>query len=253
MFLIKDRRLGMDHYVFTQTDPRTEGYRGEIIEDDATLDYDMNAISLWPDGETRPDPQLGRNPRNPTHYKVFKFPHELDAAGFELVRSDAPFVAYSWSDYRKRYYPMPEEYAKSMTQDEWFEYLEEADFAAKIRKRLSQPNEPTKGSGRDQVADWVAKRHMGADGSIHQVWFLPKGAPDTEIRLLEVSERFTASNGTVRPIDFSLDVEGEKYKLLVADVSDEQLERIKANPSASLPNDWSIDDALVWDRRGRRK
>jgi hypothetical protein len=79
MFLVKDRRLGMDNYVFTQTDPRTEGYKSDVIEG-VTLDYDMNAIHLWPDRQPRPNPQLGRDPKNPKHYKVFKFREELDDA-----------------------------------------------------------------------------------------------------------------------------------------------------------------------------
>src|ERR1700733_5294485 len=109
MFLVKDRRLGMDDFVFMQTDPRAEGYKGDVSED-VTLDYDMNAIHLWPYGQPRPNPQLGRDPKNPKHYKVFKFPEELHAAGFEFVHFNTPFVTYSWSDYRKRYYPVPEEF-----------------------------------------------------------------------------------------------------------------------------------------------
>ena len=253
MFLVKDRRLGMDNYVYTQTDPRTEGYKGDVIEG-VTLDYDMNAIHRWPHGQPSPNPQLGRDPNNSTHYKVFKAPDELRAEGFEFVHFNTPFVEYSWSDYRKRYYPVPEEYAKTMTQDEWFDFLEETDSAAKIRKKkMSEPNNPTQGSNRDQIAEWVADRHMGADGGIHHVWFLPSGSPEDEIRLLEVSERFTGEAAKIEPIDFGLDVDGAKYKLLVADVSEEQLGKIKADPVKSLPKDWKIDGALIWGRRGRHQ
>jgi hypothetical protein len=252
MFLIKDRRLGMDNYLFTQTDPRLEGYKDDVIED-VDLDYDMNAIHLWPYGQARPSPQLGRDPKNPKHYKVFKSLKELRAAGFDLIHSNSPFVAYSWSDYRKRFYPVPEEYAKTMTQDEWFDFLEEADSATKVRKKMSGPNEPNRGSGREEIAEWVANRHMGADGGIHQVWFLHSGSPADEIRLLEVSERFTGEAAKIEPIDFGLDIDGAKYKLLVADVSAQQLEKIKADPAKSLPNDWKIDDSRIWSRRGRRQ
>jgi hypothetical protein len=252
MFLIKDRRLGMDNYVFTQTDPRPEGYKGDVIEA-VTLDYDMNAIYHWSDGQPSPNPQLGLDPKNLKHYKVFKLPEELQAARFERVHFNAPFVAYSWSDYRKRYYPVPEEYAKTMTQDEWFDFLEDADSAAKIRKRMSEPKQPKQGSKREEIAEWVAQRHMRADGGIHQVWFLRAGSPADEIRLLEVSERFTGEAAKIEPIDFGLDIDGAKYKLLVADVSMKQLEKIKADPAKSLPKAWKIDDVLVWDRRGRRQ
>lgn len=252
MFLIKDRRLGMDNYVFLHSDPRTEGYQGDVIED-VTLDYDMNAIHLWPDGQPGPNPQLGSDPENPKHFKVFKFPEELQAAAFKDEKSSTPFVVYSWSDYRKRYYPVPEEYAQTMSQDKWFDFLEEADSAAKIRKEMIKPIKPKRGSTRDQIAEWVANRHMGADGAVHEVWFLDTGSPTDEIRLLEVSERFTGEAVKIEPIDFNLDLDGAKYKLLVADISTEQLKRISSNPANSLPKGWNIDRALVWSRRGRRQ
>jgi len=254
MFLVKDRRLGMDNYVFTQMDPRTEGYKGDVTES-VTLDYDMNTIHEWPDGQHRPNPQLCRDPQNPKHYKVFKFPAELRAAGYEFVHVNTPFLAYSWSDYRTRYYPVPEEYAKTMTQDEWFDFLEETDFATKIRKKQNERNEPIEpkaGSNREQIAEWVANRHMGADGGIHQVWFLQSGSPMDELRLLEVSERFTGEAAKVEPIDFGLDIGGTRYKLQVADVSEEHLGKIKADPAKMLPKDWKIDGALIWGRRGRQ-
>ena len=102
MFLVKDRRLGMDYYVFTQLDPRTDGYRGDVTED-VNLEFDMNAIHRWPDGEPRPSPRLGRDPSNPRHYRVFKFPHELEAARFEFVDYNTPIIAYSWLDFRQRF------------------------------------------------------------------------------------------------------------------------------------------------------
>ncbi len=252
MFLAKARRLGMDDYVFTQKDPRTEEYEGDVV-DGVTLDYDINAIHHWPDGQPRPNPQLGRDPRNRKHYKVFKFPEELHAAGYEFVHSSTPIVASDLSDYRGLYNPVPEKFAKTMSHDEWFDYLEEADIAAKIRKKMSEPKEPKRGSDRDQIAEWVANRHMGADGGIHQVWFLPSGSPSDEIRLLEVSERFTGEATQIEPIDFGLDVDDAKYKLLVADVSADHLNTIRSDPGKSLPKDWTFDGALVWGRRGRQK
>ncbi len=252
MFLVKDRRLGMDKYVFLYADPRPEGYRGEVTEG-VTLDYDMNGVHLWPDGQPCPNPQLGRDPNDPKHYQVFKFPEELNAAAFRLVHSSTPIVAYSWSEYRKRYYPVPEDYAKSMTQDEWFDFLEEADSATRIRKKLIELNNPRHGSKRNEIAEWVANRHMGADGGINQVWFLDSGSPAEEIRLLEVSERFTGEAARIEPIDLGLDVDGKNYKLLVADISSEHLEKIRKDPARMLPKDWMIENALVWGRRGRQQ
>jgi hypothetical protein len=249
-YLVKDRRLGMENYVFTQADPRHDGYKGEVIEG-VTLDYNMNEIHFWQEGQSRPEPQIGADPSNSKHYKVFKSPAELQAAGFVLVHTNRPFVAYSWSEYRKQYYPLPEEFAKSMTQDEWFDYLEEADFAAKIRKKRNQLENPQPGGTLPQIAEWVAKRHMAADGGIQQVWFLSNGAPEDEIRLLEVSERYIGESNTITPFDVGLDVNGAKYLLRVADVTNDQLAQVKANPETTLPKGWQLNNATVWGRRGQ--
>jgi hypothetical protein len=248
MFLVKDRRFGADRYVFTHTDPHSDGYSGDVLAG-VTLEYDMNAIFLWPDGEPQPNPQLGRDPKHPKRYKVFKFPKELRAAGYELVHSSSPFVAVSWSDYRKRYYPVPEEYAKTMTQDEWFDFLEETDTATIIRKKLNRLAEPKPGSPREKIAEWLARRHMAADGAIRQVYYLGTGSPADEIRLLEVSERFTGEPKKIHPVVFGVDVAGAQFNLHVADVSGERLGKIKEHPMKLLPAGWNLKDAVVWERR----
>lgn len=246
MFLVKDRRFGMDNFLFIQLDPRQDGYTGEVIED-AKLDYDMPDVRRWPDGEPHPDPQLGRDPKDPTRFKVFKFPQELKAAGFDFVHSHAPLVAYSWSDYRRQYRPEPEEVAEKMTRDEWFDELEWSDRTTKIRSQMADDPEPDARSSRDEVAKWVARRHMGADGGVQQVWYLPGGAPADEIRLLEAGDRYGGFE-PIKPIDFGLDIDGKAYKLLVADVTTGQLEKVK-NGLTQLPSGWADDSAVVWGRR----
>jgi hypothetical protein len=247
MFLVKDRRLGMDNYVFVATDPRKDGFAGDVTEG-ATLDYDMNRIHIWPYGEASPQPQLGLDPANPKHFKVFKFSQELSDSGFQFVNFNTPFVVHSWSEYRKRYYPVPEEFAKTMTQDEWFDYLDEADSAAKLRRKQNGGIEPKAGSSPDQIAEWVARRHMSADIGIREVWYLRTGSPPDEIRLLEVSELYNGESATIEPIDFGLDVDGAKFKLFVADVTTDQLQKVKADPTR-LPKNWMFDEAKCWGRR----
>lgn len=248
MFLIKDRRFGMDHYVFTYKDPRVEGYQGETIEG-VTLDYDLEKIHLWPEGTRMPNPRLGRDPLNTKHYKVFKFPENLNEEQYELVSNNTPIVVNSWINYRKSFYPEPEDFANSMTSDEWFDFLEQADAAWKIRNARIENDDPTKESGRNQIAEWVAKRHMSSDGGIRQIWFLDSGSPADEIRLLEVSERYTGDGTQIEPIDFGLDIEGKKFKLMVADVSSEHLDQIERDPAKTLPKDWRIEKAIIWGRR----
>lgn len=246
MFLVVDRRLGMDYYVFTQLDPRTDGYRGAVTED-VSLEFDMNAIHRWPDGEPRPSPRLGRDPSNPRHYRVFKFPHELEAARFEFVDYNPPIVAYSWLDFRQRF-PTFAEATLGMSSDEWLDELDNIDDATKLRHQTDADPEPALGSNRDQIAEWVAKRHLSTDRSIRQVVYLPVGAPLNEIRLLEINERFARAEDQPEPLDFGVEIAGQELKVFVADVTSDQLERLKATPS-NLPKGWSLDQAKVWGRR----
>lgn len=244
MFLLKDRRLGQEYFVFTHTDPRDEGFRGEVVAG-AELDYD-NDIHHWPDGEPRPQPQLGRDPANPKRFKVFKFPEQLRAAGFERVYDNTPLVVPSWQ-YYSTLFPTPAALAQTLGQDEWAEYLDEIDEATRQRRTKDEP-EPPPGSDRDAIAEWIAKRHLGADGSIRQVVYLPAGAPPNEIRLVEVNERIVRAEDAPEPLDFGVTIAGRAMKVLVADVSKSQLERLKANPS-SLPNGWAWGGERTWGLR----
>jgi hypothetical protein len=243
MFLIKESRSGRDYFIFTHTDPRKEGYRGELI-DDVVLDYDVNAVHLWPDGEPAPQPELGRDPTNPKHYTVFKFPDQRRAAGFEFVQQNTPIDLYSWRDYLRMFPAL----AQALEQEEWSDYLDEIDEATKLRRQQTVDAEPPPGSNRDRIAEWVAKRHLSADGSLRQVVYLPTGAPPDEIRLLEVNERLPRSEDTPEPIDFGIEVAGRPIKLFVADVTGDQLEKLKRD-QANLPTGWSLDKALSWGRR----
>ena len=238
----------MDHYVFTWKDPRAEGYQGETTEG-VTLDYDLLKIHHWLEGDPMPNPQLGRDPLDDKHYKVFKYEKTRIDEKYDLVSNNTPIVVNSWTEYRKKYYPAPEDFANSMTADEWFDFLEESDAAWKIRNARHENDDPTKTSGRNQIAEWVAKRHMSSDGGIRQIWFLDSGSPADEIRLLEVSERYTGDGTQFEPIDFGLDIDGKQFKLMVADVSTEHLHKIERDPAKTLPKDWTIDKAIVWDRR----
>ncbi|MDB5307597.1 MAG: hypothetical protein JWO38_1799 [Gemmataceae bacterium] len=206
MYLIIDHRLGLRNFVFILTDPRKEGYKGDVDEG-VSLDYDVLAIPTWPDGEQRPEPNLGRDPTNPKRYKVFKFPRELREARFEFVDSKTPVVDYSWQDYLEKT-PMPSELAEKLGPDNWSDYLDKVDEGVRLRRQKNVEPEPPRGSNRDRIAEWVAKRHMSVDGSIRQVLYLPDGAPDEEIRLLEVNDRITRSAEEVEPIDFGIEIAG---------------------------------------------
>jgi hypothetical protein len=246
MYLIKDRRYGKDHFVFTHIDPRTEGYQGDVAED-IQLDYDMNAVHHWPRGDPRPNPQLGRDPKNTNHYKVFKFPKDLLASGFDLVCPETPILVYSWLDYRELI-PLPHEVAEKMELNEWFDILDSSDEGMKLRRQSDVDADPPPGSDRDRIAEWVAKLHMSTDGSIRQVYYLPTDAPPKEIRLLEINERISTPEDQPEPLGFGLEVAGLALKLSVADVSKDQLEKMKNDPS-NLPPGWKWEGARKWGVR----
>jgi hypothetical protein len=147
--------------------------------------------------------------------------------------------------------PIPEELAKQAEQlddEQWYDFLDELDEVSRRRRqRTDVPSKPPSGN-RDDVAAWVARTHFVADPSIREVWYLPGGAPTHEIRFLEVNEHLSGPGPKIEPVDFGLDIEGLDFRLVVADVTSDQLNQIKANPSL-LPAGWSLDGKKVWGRR----
>lgn len=243
MFLVEDKRHGVTHLVFTWEDPRTAGYKGNVLES-VTLDYDMEAIHSWPDRNTRPEACVGRAPDNPNHFKVFKYSSERHAAGYQPVAGTA-VVFGSWQDYVQLHLLPPD---PDQTPDEpWYGYLDRLDEDSRRRRQRAQAPAPPPGSSRDEVAAWVARKHFLADTSIREVWYMPGRSPPDEIRLLELNDRLTGTAWN-EPIDFGLDIEGARFHLLVADVDSDQLDQIKQDPSC-LPPGWSLDGKSIW-RRG---
>ena len=68
------------------------------------------------------------------------------------------------------------------------------------------------------------------------------------IRLIELNGRLSDGGWGVEPIDFALEVENIQFKLLVADTTNDELERAKKD-SSILPSGWSLSGAKIW-RRG---
>ena len=235
MFLVEDK----PSLVFTWEDPRKAGYKGSVVEDVA-LEYNVDDVDSWPDGDACPETCVGLDPEKPKHYKVFKYRNELRRAQYQPVEGNV--VVLDWSDYLRLRHP------DQLGEEQWFEQLDKLDEAARRRRQQVQEPDAPADKSRDQVAAWVAKRHFLVDSGISEVWYLPQGSPPEDIRFLEVNDRIAGPDGNAEAIDFGLDIEGAQFRLLVADVTSEQLDQIKRG-SSRLPPGWSLEGRTVW-RRG---
>jgi len=99
-----------------------------------------------------------------------------------------------------------------------------------------------------QFAEWLANQHMRSDMAIMRVVYLPAGAPEGEIRLLEVNRLLNPPDpDTIEPLDFTPDTQPH-FKVFVADVTTDQWERIKLKPDSILPRGWELDGNLMFTR-----
>jgi hypothetical protein len=141
--------------------------------------------------------------------------------------------------------------AEKYDEEQWFEFLDELDAVSRRRQQKNPSAAAPASPGRDGIAHWIARKHLAADSSIQKVLYLPKGAPADEIRLLEVNDRLPlpeAQRWEIKPIDFGLDVEGARFRLLVADIASEQLDAIEAGRLV-LPAGWDLADHITTGRR----
>jgi hypothetical protein len=246
MFLVKDERFQPPYLVFVEEDPRRDGYTGEVIEE-VSLEYDELEASRWGNGQRRPEECVGISSNDPEHYRVFKNVEQLRSAGFEPV-AGTPITSFSsWSEYIRLSLSPPK--PNQTSEVSWYDYLDKVDDAAREWRKSDQSSDPPAGADRDFIAAWLAKKHFIADSAIREVWYLPKNAPQDEIRLLELSDRLAGNESSVDPLDFGLDIEGANFRLMVADVTTDQMEQIKQDRQR-LPPGWSLDGTTMWRRRG---
>jgi hypothetical protein len=244
MFLVEDKRHGAIYLVFTWEDPRKVGYKGNVVED-VTLDYDILTVHRWEDGQARPEACVGRAGDNPKHYKVFKYATDRQSAGYQPIAGTA-VVFSSWTDYVRSHLIPPD--PEQTSAEQWYDYLDKLDEEARRRRQFVEAPGPPTGGNRDEIAAWVAKTHFFVDSGVREIWYLPREAPPDEIRLLELNDRMPAGESNVSAINFGLDIEGAPFRLFVADVTTEQLDQIKQDPSR-LPSGWSLSGSSIW-RRG---
>lgn len=97
---------------------------------------------------------------------------------------------------------------------------------------------------RDDLARWYARQHLKTDPGIHDIYYLKDGAPEREIRFLEINSLLCSpSDNLLQPIDFGVDTGMESaHKLYILDVTTEQWDQIQ-NGKLSLPAEWSLEGA----------
>lgn len=107
----------------------------------------------------------------------------------------------------------------------------------------------TKTFDRDAKARWYAQQHLKIDPGVRAIYYLPSNSPEREIRLLEVNDQISEfADAELEPFDFNVDFDqDDEHALFVLDVTPNQWDRIKHDPSL-LPSDWSLSDTIEYSR-----
>jgi hypothetical protein len=99
-------------------------------------------------------------------------------------------------------------------------------------------------------AEWLARQHLRFDSRLTQAIYLPAGAPDDEVRLLEVNTGLYPEPGElIKPIETTPAVRDLPFRVRVADVTPEEWQRIQKNPDL-LPAGWNLEGNLIIRRAG---
>lgn len=111
---------------------------------------------------------------------------------------------------------------------------------------------PTATFNRDSIAATYARRHKKTDPAIRAIHYLPAGAPQNEIRLVEVNEAITGTAGP-EPIDFGVDSgTPNEHKLIVFDVTPEQWDEVREG-TLPLPEGWTLEGSQEISGGGPRR
>ena len=81
MFVAHDAKL--DYFVFTDTDPREDGFEG-FVEVDVSI-QERPGHHDWPLGAAQPRPVLGVSTSDPKAYRVFSSEQECRQEGFRVL------------------------------------------------------------------------------------------------------------------------------------------------------------------------
>ncbi len=103
---------------------------------------------------------------------------------------------------------------------------------------------------RAAFARWLGTQHLRFDKRLTMVIYLPHGAPEDQVRLLEVNTGLYPDPGTpLTPIESTPAVTDLPFYVWVLDVTPEEWAGIQENPKI-LPDGWSLQDKMTI-RRGQ--
>ena len=99
-------------------------------------------------------------------------------------------------------------------------------------------------------AEWLARQHLRFDSRLTQAVYLPAGAPDDEVRLLEVNTGLYPTPGeAIFAVVTTPSPPVSPFRVSVADISPDEWQGICKNPGL-LPAGWSLDGNQVIRRAG---
>lgn len=104
---------------------------------------------------------------------------------------------------------------------------------------------------RNGWARHYAHNHLEVDPGTLKIVYLPDGAPEREIRLVEVNELMVPREADpIAPLDFGVGMsEDNPHRLVIVDVTPRQWRLIEEG-ELSLPAGWSLRQAVEFQRKG---
>ena len=103
---------------------------------------------------------------------------------------------------------------------------------------------------RAAFAEWLARQHLRFDSRLTQIIYLPAGAPDDEVRLLEVNTGLYPEPGSpIISVETTPAVTDFPFRVRVADVTPDEWQQIQTDAKL-LPAGWGLEGNRI-TRRAR--
>jgi hypothetical protein len=94
---------------------------------------------------------------------------------------------------------------------------------------------------RAAFASWLAGQHLRFDSRLTHVFYLPTGATENEVRLLEINTGLYPEPGSpIIPVETTPAVKDLPFRVWVADITPDEWGKVQANPGL-LPSGWSLE------------